>query len=166
MDLFIHRYSSLNDREIISQSYKVSTEILKKWLFKDGANTIIDVPDFQIILEMKKFILAINLLVEPFSGHVKGPIGMFYFENGESKDLGKFTITANLEKMDIRLKKYGFEDIMPESNQKLQTMLEDGNIDHFIAAVTYGGEVFWNYKENPSEAPFSMEEPGEFWRFE
>lgn len=167
MDLFIHRYSSLNDREIISQSYNVSKDILTKWLYRDSTNTIIEVPDFQNHLEMKIFIVAINLLVEPFSGHVKGPIGMFYFENGESKDLGELTITATSgEKIDIRLKKYGFEDIMPEGNQKLQTILEDGNIDHFIAAVTYGDDVFWNYKENPSEAPFTMEEPDEFWRFE
>jgi hypothetical protein len=53
-----------------------------------------------------------------------------------------------------------------EGNQKLQTILEEGNIDHFIAAVTYGDDVLWNYKENPSETPFRMEEPDEFWRFE
>ena len=167
MDLSIHRYSSLNDREIVSQSYKVNRDVLEKWLYGDSTNTIIEVPDFQSILEMKKFIVAVNLLVEPFSGHVKGPIGIFYSENGESKDLGELTMTASSgEKINIRLKKYGFEDVMPEGNSKLQTILEYGNIDHFIAAVTYGDDVLWNYKENPSEDPFRMEEPDEFWRFE
>ena len=41
-----------------------------------------------------------------------------------------------------------------------------GNIDHFIAFVTYDTNVLWNYMENPQKAPFNLDDPDEFWRFE
>ena len=53
------------------------------------------------------------------------------------------------------------------NTEKIKILLKQvTNYDHFIAAVTYRDDVLWNYKQNPSEAPFTMEEPDEFWRFE
>jgi len=170
MKLFIQRYTYINNKEVISQSYNINRDILKSWLqtlrFGEGIQkTIIEVPNFESIIEMKKFIVGINLLKEPISGHVPGPIDMFYSENGESKDLGKFSINLTTgEKIDINLKKYGFLDDLPEGNQKVETLL--GDIDHFIAFVAYNDNVLWNYKENPEKTPFILDDPDEFWRFE
>ena len=141
MKLSIQMYTYINNKEVISQSYNIDRDILKSWLqtlrFGEGTQkTIIEVPNFESILEVKKFIVGINLLKEPISGHVPGPIDMFYSENGESKNLGKFSINLTTgEKIDINIKKYGLFDDLPEGNQKVETLL--GDIDHFIAFITY-----------------------------
>ena len=128
MKLSIQRYTYINNKEVISQSYNIDREILKSWLqtlrFGEGTQkTIIEVPNFESILEVKKFIVGINLLKEPISGHVPGPIDMFYSENGESKNLGKFSINLTTgEKIDINIKKYGLFDDLPEGNQKVETL--------------------------------------------
>ena len=62
------------------------------------------------------------------------------------------------------LKKYGLFDDLPDGNQKLETIL--GDIDHFIAFVTYEDDVLWNYKKNPQNDSFKLDDPDEFWRFE
>ena len=170
MKLSIQRYTYINNKEVISQSYNIDRDILKSWLqtlrFGEGTQkTIIEVPNFESIFEVKKFIVGINLLKEPISGHVPGPIDMFYSENGESKNLGKFSINLTTgEKIDINIKKYGLFDDLPEGNQKVETLL--GDIDHFIAFITYNDNVFWNYKETPEKTPFTLDSPDEFWRFE
>ena len=66
--------------------------------------------------------------------------------------------------IDINIKKYGLFDDLPEGNQKVETLL--GDIDHFIAFITYNDNVFWNYKETPEKTPFTLDSPDEFWRFE
>ena len=170
MKLSLQRYTYINNKEVISQSYNIDRDILKSWLqtlrFGEGTQkTIIEVPNFESILEVKKFIVGINLLKEPISGHVPGPIDMFYSENGESKNLGKFSINLTTgEKIDINLKKYRWKDDLPEGNQKVRTLL--GDIDHFIAFITYNDNVLWNYKETPEKTPFTLDSPDEFWRFE
>ena len=170
MKLSIQRYTYINNREVVSQSYKIDRDTLRRWLetlqYGEGnQKTIIEVPSFENILEVKKFIIGINLLVEPISGHIPGPIGMFYSENGDSKDLGEFSINLTTgEKLNIMLKKYGLFDDLPDGNQKLEAIL--GDIDHFIAFVTYEDDVLWNYKKNPQNDSFKLDDPDEFWRFE
>ena len=73
MQIYIQRKANYNNIEIVSEKLELNEEVLSFWLLNR-----VEVPHFNNAQEVKNFITAINLLIEPVAGGVYGPVGYFY----------------------------------------------------------------------------------------
>ena len=88
---FYERKANYKNTEIISEKLELNEEILSFWLLNR-----LKVPHFNNAQEVKNFITAINLLIEPVAGGVFGPVGYFYDTDlSPIESLGNMVITTS-----------------------------------------------------------------------
>jgi hypothetical protein len=119
----IIRKAIYNGVEVQSEELVITTEILNNWLL----NRIV-VPQFKDNDELMRFITAINLLIEPVSGGVIGPVGFFYNQDLEPiQSLGEIAIsTKDGNSYIVTLDKFNmWDEDQPEGNSSLRDYLQD-----------------------------------------
>ena len=123
MKIYIQRKANYNNIEIVSEKLELNEEILSFWLLNR-----VEVPHFNNAQEVKNFITAINLLIEPVAGGVYGPVGYFYdTELSPIESLGNMVIkTSSGEAIEVEINKYKmWDDNQPEGNVKLRDILQE-----------------------------------------
>ena len=123
MEIYIQRKANYNNVEIVSEKLEINEEILSFWLLNR-----VEVPQFINAQEVKNFITAINLLIEPVAGGVYGPVGYFYDTDlSPIESLGNMVITTSLgEAIEVEINKYKmWDDNQPEGNVKLRDILQE-----------------------------------------
>ena len=123
MKIYIQRKAFYNNIEIVSEKLELNEEILSFWLLNR-----VEVPHFNNAKEVKNFITAINLLIEPVSGGVYGPVGYFYDnELSPIESLGNMVITTSSgEAIEVEINKYKmWDDNQPAGNVKLRDILQE-----------------------------------------
>ncbi|MBU28131.1 MAG: hypothetical protein CMD30_02055 [Flavobacteriales bacterium] len=134
MKIYIQRKANYNNVEIVSEKLELNEEILSFWLLNR-----VEVPHFNNPEELKNFITAINLLIEPVSGGVYGPVSYFY-DNDLSpiESLGNMVITTSSgEAIEVEINKYKmWDDNQPEGNVKLRDILQEEK-DEVLSLKSY-----------------------------
>lgn len=123
MKIYIQRKANYNNTEIVSEKLEVNREILSFWLLNR-----VEVPQFNSVQELKKFIAAINLLVEPIGGGICGPVGYVYDNDlNPTESLGNIKIsTLSGASFEVEVKKYNmWDENQPEGNMKLRDILQE-----------------------------------------
>tara|TARA_Y100001978_G_scaffold195421_1_gene203657 strand:- start:497 stop:1111 length:615 start_codon:yes stop_codon:yes gene_type:complete len=123
MKIYIQRKANYNNTEIVSEKLEVNRDILSFWLLNR-----VEVPHFNNAQEVKNFITAINLLIEPVAGGVYGPVGYYYdIELSPIESLGNMVITTSSgEAIEVEINKYNmWDDNQPEGNVKLRDILQE-----------------------------------------
>ena len=123
MKIYIQRKANYNNIEIVSEKLELNEEILSFWLLNR-----VEVPHFNNAKEVKNFITAVNLLIEPVSGGVYGPVGYFYDnELSPIESLGNMVIkTSSGEAIEVEINKYKmWDDNQPAGNVKLRDILQE-----------------------------------------
>ena len=123
MKIYIQRKANYNNIEIVSEKLELNEEILSFWLLNR-----VEVPQFINAQEVKNFITAINLLIEPVAGGVYGPVGYFYDnELSPIESLGNMVIkTSSGEAIEVEINKYKmWDDNQPAGNVKLRDILQE-----------------------------------------
>ena len=149
MKIYIQRKANYNNVEIVSEKLELNEEILSFWLLNR-----VKVPQFNNAKEVKNFITAINLLIEPVSGGVYGPVEYFY-DNDLSpiESLGNMVITTSSgEAIELEINKYKmWDDNQPEGNVKLRDILQEEK-EEVLAVKSYSS--YSAEKENNSGFTF------------
>ena len=123
MQIYIQRKANYNNIEIVSEKLELNEEILSFWLLNR-----IEVPHFNNAQEVKNFITALNLLIEPVAGGVYGPVGYYYdTELIPIESLGNMVIkTSSGKAIEVEINKYKmWDDNQPEGNVKLRDILQE-----------------------------------------
>ncbi|MDG1689235.1 MAG: hypothetical protein P8I02_00425 [Flavobacteriales bacterium] len=123
MKIYIQRKANYNNIEIVSEKLELNEEILSFWLLNR-----VEVPHFNNAREVKNFITAVNLLIEPVAGGVYGPVGYFYdIDLSPIESLGNMVITTSSgEAIEVEINKYKmWDDNQPEGNVKLRDILQE-----------------------------------------
>ena len=123
MKIYIQRKAFYNNIEIVSEKLELNEEILSFWLLNR-----VEVPHFKNAKEVKNFITSINLLIEPVSGGVYGPVEYFYDnELSPIESLGNMVITTSSgEAIEVEINKYKmWDDNQPSGNVKLRDILQE-----------------------------------------
>ena len=123
MQIYIQRKANYNNIEIVSEKLELNEEILSFWLLNR-----VEVPHFNNAQEVKNFITAINLLIEPVAGGVYGPVGYFYDTDlSPIESLGNMVITISSgEAIEVEINKYKmWDDNQPLGNLKLRDILQE-----------------------------------------
>ena len=123
MKIYIQRKANYNNIEIVSEKLELNEEILSFWLLNR-----VEVPHFNNAKEVKNFITAVNLLIEPVSGGVYGPIGYFYDTDlSPIESLVNMVITTSSgEAIEVEINKYKmWDDNQPKGNVKLRDILQE-----------------------------------------
>lgn len=88
----------------------------------------IQIPAFEDAEQMKRFVTAINLLIEPISGGVTGPVGYAYSPDLTSIDTSDTTTVtpADGAALTIEVKKYSmWDETQPSDHQTLRNLLQE-----------------------------------------
>ena len=123
MKIYIQRKANYNNTEIVSEKLELNEEVLSFWLLNR-----LEVPHFNNAQEVKNFITAINLLIEPVAGGVFGPVGYFYDTDlSPIESLGNMVITTSSgEAIEVEINKYNmWDDNQPTGNVKLRDILQE-----------------------------------------
>ena len=134
MKIYIERKANYNNTEIVSEKLELNEEILSFWLLNR-----VEVPHFNNAQEVKNFITAINLLIEPVAGGVYGPVGYFYDTDlSPIESLGNLVITTSSgEAIEVEINKYNmWDDNQPAGNVKLRDILQDEK-EEVLAVKSY-----------------------------
>lgn len=123
LELYLERRALYKDKEVVSEKMKIDIELISLWLLHR-----IEIPKLKNTEDLKKFITGVNLLIEPVSGGVYGPVGFFYNNDLtpiESK--GSIIIsTKNQENLDLHIDKYNmWDDNQPLGNKRLREILQE-----------------------------------------
>ena len=123
MKLQIKRKGTYNGKAIESEPLDIDLTRLENWLLGR-----VLIPSFDDIEDMKKFITGINLLIEPISGGVYGPVDYFYDKDLCAIDsLGNIDITLdNGNQVNLEVQKYSmWDDNQPTGNVTLRDYLQE-----------------------------------------
>ena len=88
----------------------------------------IQIPTFEDTEQMKRFVTAINLLIEPISGGVIGPVGYAYSPDLNSIDTSDTATVTPVDgaSLTIEVKKYSMWDAtQPSDHQTLRNLLQE-----------------------------------------
>ena len=88
----------------------------------------IQIPTFEDTEQMKRFVTAINLLIEPISGGVVGPVGYAYSPDLNSIDTSDTATVTPVDgaALNIEVKKYSmWDETQPSDHQTLRTLLQE-----------------------------------------
>ena len=114
--------------------------LLDPWLLDIWLLNRIQIPAFDDAVEMKRFVTAINLLIEPVSGGVVGPVGYAYSSDLTSVDTSD---TVPITPVDgaaliIEVKKYSmWDETQPSDHQTLRDILQEERSAQ-LPVKTYG----------------------------
>jgi hypothetical protein len=150
MKIYIQRKANYKNTEIVSEKLELNEEILSFWLLNR-----VEVPNFNNAQEVKNFITAINLLIEPVSGGVYGPVEYFYDTDLiPIESLGNMIITTSSgEAIEVEINKYKmWDDNQPEGNVKLRDILQEEK-EEVLAIKSYSS--YSAEKEHNSGFTFS-----------
>jgi hypothetical protein len=150
MKIYIQRKANYKNTEIVSEKLELNEEILSFWLLNR-----VEVPNFNNAQEVKNFITAINLLIEPVSGGVYGPVEYFYDTDLiPIESLGNMVITTSSgEAIEVEINKYKmWDDNQPEGNVKLRDILQEEK-EEVLAIKSYSS--YSAEKEHNSGFTFS-----------
>ena len=134
MKIYIQRKANYNNTEIVSEKLELNEEVLSFWLLNR-----VEVPHFNNAQEVKNFITAINLLIEPVAGGVYGPVGYFYDTDlSPIESLGNMVITTSSgEVIEVEINKYKmWDDNQPAGNVKLRDILQEEK-EEVLAVKSY-----------------------------
>ena len=134
MKIYIQRKANYNNIKIVSEKLELNKEILSFWLLNR-----VEVPHFNNAQEVKNFITAINLLIEPVAGGVYGPVGYFYDTDlSPIESLGNLVITTSSgEAIEVEINKYKmWDDNQPAGNVKLRDIFQEEK-EEVLAVKSY-----------------------------
>jgi len=140
MNVNIRRWVEINGKEAYSDTYSVGEKSLTIWVLGR-----IKIPEFSSENEMKNWIININQLVEPISGHVEGPL-----HSSENKSKVIKPKKLEVETNDgciykLTGKKYAWQDKkIPKDYTSLQSVLQNEKMEQ-LPIPTYGS---WYGTEN------------------
>lgn len=130
----VRKCNNYQGQMIVSEKLEINRYILSTWLL----NRVI-IPDFNNIDELKTFVSAINLLVEPISGGIPGPVKFLYNESFEHLDSRGKSVSVELVdglKTEVFLKKFSpWDEDQPEGNILLRQALQAEKDDLLEIAV-------------------------------
>jgi len=166
MKIHIRRWVEINGKEAFSDAYAVDENSLTLWVLGR-----IKVPEFSTEDEMKNWIININHLVEPISGHPQGPIHSSQNRSKVVKPKKLKVETNDGAIYQLTGKKFTWQDKkIPKDYATLQSILQNEKpeelpipsygswwgteekgryqydniyVDHFIAFVTYKEQVIY-----------------------
>lgn len=146
----VRKCNNYQGQIIISEQLEINRGILSTWLL----NRVV-IPDFNDINELKTFVSAVNLLVEPISGGIIGPVKFLYDEDFEILDDAK-TLSFDLvdgSKMEVILKKFSpWDEDQPEGNIRLREALQEEK-DELLEIEGYSS--FYSEPDNNGKFQFS-----------
>ncbi len=123
LELYLERRALYKDNVVVSEKMKIDIELISLWLLHR-----IEIPKLKNTEDLKKFITGVNLLIEPVSGGVYGPVGFFY-DNDLTPIEPKGSIiisTKNQENLDLLIDKYNiWDDNQPSGNKRLREILQE-----------------------------------------
>ncbi|MAJ07140.1 MAG: hypothetical protein CL827_09840 [Crocinitomicaceae bacterium] len=123
LELYLERRALYKDKEVVSEKMKIDIELISLWLLHR-----IEIPKLKNTEDLKKFITDVNLLIEPVSGGVYGPVGFFY-DNDLTPIEPKGSIiisTKNQENLDLHIDKYNmWDDNQPLGNKRLREIFQE-----------------------------------------
>ena len=146
----VRKCNNYQGQIIISEQLEINRGILSTWLL----NRVV-IPDFNDINELKTFVSAVNLLVEPISGGIIGPIKFLYDDDFEILDDAK-TLSFDLvdgSKIEVILKKFSpWDENQPEGNIRLREALQEEK-DELLEIEGYSS--FYSEPDNNGKFQFS-----------
>lgn len=146
----VRKCNNYQGQIIVSEELKINRGILSTWLL----NRVV-IPDFNDINELKTFVSAVNLLVEPISGGIIGPVKFLYHDAFEILDDAK-TLSFDLvdgSKIEVILKKFSpWDEDQPEGNIRLREALQEEK-DELLEIEGYSS--FYSEPDNNGKFQFS-----------
>lgn len=146
----VRKCNNYQGQIIISEQLEINRGILSTWLL----NRVV-IPDFNDINELKTFVSAVNLLVEPISGGIIGPIKFLYDDDFEILDETK-TLSFDLvdgSKIEVILKKFSpWDENQPKGNIRLREALQEEK-DELLEIEGYSS--FYSEPDNNGKFQFS-----------
>lgn len=146
----VRKCNNYQGQIIVSEELKINRGILSTWLL----NRVV-IPDFNDINELKTFVSAVNLLVEPISGGIIGPVKFLYDDAFEILDDAK-TLSFDLvdgSKIEVILKKFSpWDEDQPEGNIRLREALQEEK-DELLEIEGYSS--FYSEPDNNGKFQFS-----------
>lgn len=146
----VRKCNNYQGQIIISEQLEINRGILSTWLL----NRVV-IPDFNDINELKTFVSAVNLLVEPISGGIIGPVKFLYDDDFEILDDAK-TLSFDLvdgSKIEVILKKFSpWDEDQPEGNIRLREALQEEK-DELLEIEGYSS--FYSEPDNNGKFQFS-----------
>lgn len=146
----VRKCNNYQGQIIVSEELEINRGILSTWLLNR-----VGIPDFNDINELKTFVSAVNLLVEPISGGILGPVKFLYDDDFEILDDAK-TLSIDLvdgSKMEVILKKFSpWDEDQPEGNIRLREALQEEK-DELLEIEGYSS--FYSEPDNNGKFQFS-----------
>jgi hypothetical protein len=146
----VRKCNNYQGQIIVSEELEINRGILSTWLL----NRVV-IPDFNDINELKTFVSAVNLLVEPISGGIIGPVKFLYDDDFEILDDAK-TLSFDLvdgSKIEVILKKFSpWDEDQPEGNMRLREALQEEK-DELLEIEGYSS--FYSEPDNNGKFQFS-----------
>lgn len=186
MNISIRRWVEVNGKEACSDSYSVDENALTIWVLGR-----IKVPEFSTEQEMKSWIININQLVEPISGHPLGPLPSSQNKSKVIKPKKLEVETKDGSIYQLTGKKFTWQDKkIPKDYSSLQSVLQNEKseqlpipsygswwgtenngafiydniyVDHFIAFTTYKENVV--YRTITGKVVELQNDESEYWEF-
>jgi len=121
--LQIIRQAQYEGKTISTAPMLLDPSLLDIWLLNR-----IGVPAFEDADQMKRFVTAINLLIEPLSAGVVGPVGYAYSTDLTSIDTSDTATVTLLDgaELTIEVKKYSmWDETQPSDHQTLRNILQE-----------------------------------------
>lgn len=146
----VRKCNNYQGQIIVSEELEINRGILSTWLL----NRVV-IPAFNDIDELKTFVSAVNLLVEPISGGIIGPVKFLYDDDFEILDDAK-TLSFDLvdgSKIEVILKKFSpWDEDQPEGNIRLREALQEEK-DELLEIEGYSS--FYSEPDNNGKFQFS-----------
>lgn len=119
----VRKCNNYQGQMIVSEELEINQRILSTWLL----NRVV-IPDWNEINDLKAFISAVNLLVEPIFGGIPGPVKFLYNEDFEILDSARISRVELVDgtKVEVLMKKFSpWDDDQPEGNILLREVLQE-----------------------------------------
>ena len=121
--LQIIRQAHYEGKTIRTAPMPLDPSLLDIWLLNR-----IQIPTFEDADQMKRFVTAINLLIEPISGGVVGPVGYAYSPDLTGIDTSDTATVTPVDgaSLTIEVKKYSmWDETQPSDHQTLRNLLQE-----------------------------------------